>query len=115
LIQILQLLAPINASNVFINGDDYSGGDDVWWEKLEGLTGASVLHENFPKAYDYYFAGHHNRGDTMTVLEPEAINLVLVLTAVVAYVLADMEYELPKAQPKWAAINEMCSSLPFNH
>lgn len=43
-----------------------------------------------------YFWFHHTEGDTMTVQDPQDMNLCSALWAVVAYVVADLEDMLPR-------------------
>lgn len=43
-----------------------------------------------------YFWFHHSDGDTMSVQNPEEMNLCSAVWAVVAYVVADLEEMLPR-------------------
>lgn len=43
-----------------------------------------------------YFWFHHSQGDTMTVQDPNQMNLCAAVWTVVSYVIADMEEMLPR-------------------
>lgn len=43
-----------------------------------------------------YFWFHHSQGDTMTVQDPNQMNLCAAVWAVVSYIIADMEEMLPR-------------------
>lgn len=43
-----------------------------------------------------YFWFHHSQGDTMTVQDPNQMNLCAAVWTVVSYVIADMEKMLPR-------------------
>lgn len=85
--QVGQLLAPINATLVTDGGD---GTDiDPWMEA--GVPGASLANEN-----DRYFWFHHSHGDTMSVLDPDDVDLCAITWAVTAYAVASLDDMLPR-------------------
>ena len=53
--------------------------------------GASLLNDNRK-----YFWFHHTHGDTITVQDPEEMNLCSAVWAVVSYVIADLDEMLPR-------------------
>ncbi|KAJ7403102.1 hypothetical protein BTVI_80393 [Pitangus sulphuratus] len=59
---------------------------------------SASLHSDISK----YFWFHHSQGDTMTVQDPNQMNLCAAVWTVVSYVIADMEEMLPRAVPKQA-------------
>jgi carboxypeptidase Q len=85
--EVVQLLAPINTSYVFPNGD---GTDISPWVEA-GVPGASLHNQN-----DKYFYFHHSHGDTMTVQDPAAMDLCAATWAVTAYAIANLEDLLPR-------------------
>ncbi|NXL81677.1 CBPQ Carboxypeptidase, partial [Leptocoma aspasia] len=85
--EIMTLLQPINATDVYDTAD---GTDIAYWMR-DGVPGAS-LHNDINK----YFWFHHSQGDTMTVQDPNQMNLCAAVWTVVSYVIADMEDMLPR-------------------
>ncbi|XP_059423359.1 carboxypeptidase Q-like isoform X2 [Carassius carassius] len=85
--ELMKLLAPINVTSLEEHGE---GTDINMWMKA-GVPGAS-LHT----ADQRYFWFHHSDGDTMSVQNPEEMNLCSAVWAVVAYVVADLEEMLPR-------------------
>uniref|UniRef100_A0A8D0H482 Carboxypeptidase Q n=1 Tax=Sphenodon punctatus TaxID=8508 RepID=A0A8D0H482_SPHPU len=85
--EVMQLLQPINVTAVYENG----GGTDVDYWVQDGVPGASLL-DDITK----YFWFHHSNGDTMTVQDPNQMNLCAAVWTVVSYVIADMEEMLPR-------------------
>ncbi|XP_043116243.1 carboxypeptidase Q-like isoform X2 [Puntigrus tetrazona] len=85
--EVMKLLAPINVTSL----EEHGEGTDInmWMEA--GVPGAS-LHT----ADQRYFWFHHSDGDTMSVQNPEEMNLCSAVWAVVAYVVADLEEMLPR-------------------
>ncbi|CAG5131894.1 unnamed protein product [Candidula unifasciata] len=80
------LLKRLNATDV----DDGADLSDVnQWPSI-GVPGGSIKVEN-----SEYFYFHHTNGDTMTVQNPDVMDLCTAVWAVTAYALADMEYMLP--------------------
>uniref|UniRef100_A0A2C9JSQ5 Carboxypeptidase Q n=1 Tax=Biomphalaria glabrata TaxID=6526 RepID=A0A2C9JSQ5_BIOGL len=80
------LLKRVNASNVAPDADL----TDVFnWPSL-GVPGASLKTDD--ASYFYY---HHSQGDTMTVQDPDEMDLCSAVWAVTAYTLADLENMLP--------------------
>ncbi|RMC15126.1 hypothetical protein DUI87_07307 [Hirundo rustica rustica] len=91
--EIMTLLQPINVTDVYDTAD---GTDIAYWMR-DGVPGAS-LHDDINK----YFWFHHSQGDTMTVQDPNQMNLCAAVWTVVSYVIADMENMLPRAVSKQA-------------
>ncbi|NWR15913.1 CBPQ Carboxypeptidase, partial [Emberiza fucata] len=85
--EIMTLLQPINVTDVF---DPADGTDIAYWMR-DGVPGAS-LHNDINR----YFWFHHSQGDTMTVQDPNQMNLCAAVWTVVSYVIADMEDMLPR-------------------
>ncbi|KAK5892609.1 hypothetical protein CesoFtcFv8_012970 [Champsocephalus esox] len=85
--EVVKLLAPINTTKLEAHGE---GTDISPWLKA-GVPGAS-LHV----ADSRYFWFHHSEGDTMSVQDPQEMNLCSALWAVVAYVVADLQDMLPR-------------------
>ncbi|XP_068528412.1 carboxypeptidase Q isoform X1 [Anas acuta] len=85
--EIMALLLPINVTDVFDNAD----GTDINYWMRDGVPGAS-LRDDLSK----YFWFHHSQGDTMTVQDPNQMNLCAAVWTVVSYVIADMEEMLPR-------------------
>ncbi|XP_065126166.2 carboxypeptidase Q-like [Paramisgurnus dabryanus] len=85
--EVMKLLAPINVTSLEREGE----GTDINMWMQAGVPGAS-LHT----ADQRYFWFHHSDGDTMSVQDPEEMNLCSAVWAVVAYVVADLEEMLPR-------------------
>ncbi|XP_029359220.1 carboxypeptidase Q isoform X1 [Echeneis naucrates] len=85
--EVVKLLAPINTTKLETHGE----GTDISPWMQAGVPGAS-LHV----ADSRYFWFHHSEGDTMTVQDPQDMNLCSALWAVVAYVVADLQDMLPR-------------------
>ncbi|XP_064363765.1 carboxypeptidase Q isoform X1 [Dromaius novaehollandiae] len=85
--EIMTLLLPINVTNIY----DTAEGIDIDYWMRDGVPGAS-LHDDISK----YFWFHHSHGDTMTVQDPNQMNLCAAVWTVVSYVIADMEEMLPR-------------------
>ncbi|XP_041649879.1 carboxypeptidase Q-like [Cheilinus undulatus] len=85
--EVVKLLAPINTTKLEAHGE----GTDISPWMQAGVPGAS-LHV----ADSRYFWFHHSEGDTMTVQDPQDMNLCSALWAVVAYVVADLQDMLPR-------------------
>ncbi|XP_074841779.1 carboxypeptidase Q isoform X2 [Carettochelys insculpta] len=85
--EIMQLLQPINVTNIYEEGSET---DTDYWVR-DGVPGAS-LHDDISK----YFWFHHTQGDTMTVQNPSEMNLCAAVWTVVSYIIADMEEMLPR-------------------
>ncbi|BFY98798.1 hypothetical protein BsWGS_01837 [Bradybaena similaris] len=80
------LLNKLNATDV----DDGADLSDVsQWPSL-GVPGGSIKVEN-----SRYFYFHHSNGDTMTVQNPDTMDLCTAVWAVTAYTLADLQFMLP--------------------
>ncbi|XP_007532316.1 carboxypeptidase Q [Erinaceus europaeus] len=85
--EVMKLLQPINVTQLFTAGE---GTDISFWIQA-GVPGASLLDDLYK-----YFSFHHSRGDTMTVMDPEQMNVAAAVWAVVSYVIADREEMLPR-------------------
>ncbi|XP_065580476.1 carboxypeptidase Q-like isoform X2 [Artemia franciscana] len=86
--KILTLFESINATSL-VRSSDVSSDITFWTDA--GIPGASILNEN-----DKYFWFHHSNGDTMTVENPESLDLCLALWATTAFVIADMDEDFPR-------------------
>uniref|UniRef100_G1NHR0 Carboxypeptidase Q n=1 Tax=Meleagris gallopavo TaxID=9103 RepID=G1NHR0_MELGA len=84
--EIMALLLPINITEVY----DAADGTDINFWMRDGVPGAS-LRDDLSK----YFWFHHSQGDTMTVQDPNQMNLCAAVWTVVSYIIADMEEMLP--------------------
>ncbi|KAL6054335.1 Carboxypeptidase Q [Balamuthia mandrillaris] len=85
--QVGSLLKSINTSLVTTGGE---GTDIGWWMNI-GVPGASLANEA-----ERYFWFHHSNGDTMTVLDPDDMDLCSATWAVTAFVVADLDDMLPR-------------------
>ena len=85
--EIMRLLEVINASKLTETNVD---GDIEWWT-LDGVPGGSLDNAN-----GKYFYFHHTNGDTMTVEDPDNLDLCAAVWAVVAYCVADLDDMLPR-------------------
>ncbi|CAH1118755.1 unnamed protein product [Phaedon cochleariae] len=85
--EIMQLLAPINATRV--EPADAVGSDISLWAKK--IPTGSLLNAN-----ERYFWYHHSKSDTMDVLDPDNLDKAAALWAAVAYVIADLKEEFPR-------------------
>ena len=84
--EVMSLLKPINATNLKVEN---VGGDNYW--ARDGVPGGVLDNEN-----SEYFYFHHSNGDTMTVQDPDAMDLCAAVWAVVAYTVADLDELLPR-------------------
>ena len=84
--EVMSLLKPINATNLKVEN---VGGDNYW--ARDGVPGGFLDNEN-----SEYFYFHHSNGDTMTVQDPDAMDLCAAVWAVVAYTVADLDELLPR-------------------
>nr|XP_057941305.1 carboxypeptidase Q-like isoform X2 [Doryrhamphus excisus] len=85
--EVVKLLAPLNTTKLEMHGE----GTDISPWMQAGVPGAS-LHV----ADSRYFWFHHTEADTMTVQDPQDMDLCAALWAVVAFVVADLEDMLPR-------------------
>ncbi|XP_025915916.1 carboxypeptidase Q isoform X3 [Apteryx rowi] len=85
--EIMTLLLPINITDIY----DTADGTDIDYWMRDGVPGAS-LRDDISK----YFWFHHSHGDTMTVQDPNQMNLCAAVWTVVSYVIADMKEMLPR-------------------
>ena len=84
---VMKLLDPINAT-ALVNSS--VGGDIGYWTQ-KGVPGGSLANHN-----EKYFYYHHSNGDTMTVQDPDVMDLCTAVWAVAAYTVADLEDMLPR-------------------
>ncbi|PFX28063.1 carboxypeptidase Q-like [Stylophora pistillata] len=85
--EVMQLLKPINVTNLKVTN---VGGDITFWIE-EGVPGGSLDNEN-----SKYFYFHHSNGDTMTVQDPDDMDLCAAVWTVVAYTVANLDEMLPR-------------------
>ena len=85
--EIMTLLNPINASKLTVTEVD---GDITFWIR-DGVPGGSLDNAN-----QKYFYFHHTNGDTMTVEDPDNLDLCAAVWAVVAYSVANLDDMLPR-------------------
>ena len=86
--EVMALLEPIKASKLTLTD---VGGDIVFWVR-EGVPGGSLDNAN-----SKYFYFHHSNGDTMTVEDPDTLDLCAAVWTVVAYIVADLDDMLPRS------------------
>lgn len=86
--EVMKLLGPVNASRLTL---DAVSGDIGFWVN-DGVPGGLLDNAN-----SKYFYFHHSNGDTMTVEDPDALDLCAAVWAVVAYTVADLEDMLPRS------------------
>lgn len=86
--QIVQLLAPLNATS-FTTPQDSGPDISVWTE--DGFPGASLMNKN-----EKYFYYHHSNADSMLVEKSENLDKCTAVFAVAAYVVADLSFDIPK-------------------
>lgn len=67
------------------------GSDIEVFENLN-IPGAALLNWN-----EKYFWYHHTEADTMTVEDPDSLDLNAAMFAIVSYIIADLSVELPRA------------------
>ncbi|XP_023211516.1 carboxypeptidase Q-like [Centruroides sculpturatus] len=85
--EILKLMSPINATQLNLMEE----GSDTTVFMNAGVPGISLVNAN-----EKYFYFHHSNGDTMTVEDPENLDLCTALWTASAYVLADIQEMLPR-------------------
>ncbi|XP_067133302.1 carboxypeptidase Q-like [Centruroides vittatus] len=85
--EILKLMLPINATQLNLMEE----GSDTTVFMNAGVPGISLVNAN-----EKYFYFHHSNGDTMTVEDPENLDLCTALWTASAYVLADIQEMLPR-------------------
>lgn len=93
--EVLQLLRPINASQLVVSeeGEGYETDTGPW--RMSGVPGGSLLSENAR-----YFNYHHSVGDQMNVLSKEEMDMAAALFAVVTFVLADLDEPLARNEER---------------
>ncbi|XP_077296891.1 carboxypeptidase Q-like [Arctopsyche grandis] len=87
LAEILKLFSSINSTE-FGTGD--AGPDISVWTSL-GIPGAGLYNAN-----GKYFWFHHTEGDTLNVLEPDVLDAAGGFWTAVAYIVANMENDIPR-------------------
>jgi carboxypeptidase Q len=85
--EVVKLLVSVNASTL----DSGAQCPDLGGPIAAGIPAASLNTIN-----DKYFYFHHTNADTMTVLNSAELDLCTAVTAVVAYVVADLKDKLPR-------------------
>lgn len=70
---------------------DNVGSDIEVFENMN-IPGLSLLNRN-----EKYFWYHHTEADTMTVEDPDSLDLNTAMFAVISYIIADLSVELPKS------------------
>lgn len=85
--EVMSLLKPINVTKLKVEN---VGGDITFWVR-DGVPGGVLDNAN-----SKYFYFHHSNGDTMTVQDPDAMDLCAAVWAVVAYTVADLDEILPR-------------------
>lgn len=83
-----RLLRPLNASKYATPQD---GGPDIKLWTDAGVPGSSLLNAN-----EHYYWFHHSAADMMTVEDPHALDLCTAVWAAAAFVIADMNADLPR-------------------
>ncbi len=86
---VLKLLAPVNATLLRKMSDV---GSDISHFLQKGVPGFSFINQN-----ERYFWFHHTQADTMTVENPDELNLCTAVWVVASYVIADLSVDLPRA------------------
>ena len=85
--EVMSLLKPINATTLRVQN---VRGEIGFWVR-DGVPGGVLDNAN-----SKYFFFHHTNGDTMTVQDPDAMDLCAAVWAVVAYTVADLDEMLPR-------------------
>jgi carboxypeptidase Q len=67
-------------------------GSDIEVFQNLNVPGAALLNRN-----EKYFWYHHTEADTMTVEDPDSLDLNTAMFAIVSYIIADLSVELPRA------------------
>lgn len=88
--EVAKLFDSINATTMQSSKDNV-GSDIEVFENLN-IPGLSLLNRN-----EKYFWYHHTEADTMTVEDPDSLDLNTAMFAVISYIIADLSVELPKS------------------
>lgn len=80
----------INATSMQSSKDNV--GSDIEVFENMNIPGLSLLNRN-----EKYFWYHHTEADTMTVEDPDSLDLNTAMFAVISYIIADLSVELPKS------------------
>jgi len=91
--EILNLLGPINATQLLWFNQTTPVSSDIYMLQLEGVPAGGLNNEG---QWDYYFWFHHSEGDTMSVLKTEELDANLAVWAAISYVVADLSKSLPR-------------------
>ncbi|XP_026761214.1 carboxypeptidase Q-like [Galleria mellonella] len=86
--EILKLFESINATTLI---EDDSPGSDIAIITKHGIPGASLYNDN-----ERYFWFHHTEGDTMNVEDERDLDLGTALWTAVAYIVADISFDIPR-------------------
>eukprot|EP01094_Clydonella_sp_ATCC50884_P016939 TRINITY_DN2865_c0_g1_i1.p1 TRINITY_DN2865_c0_g1~~TRINITY_DN2865_c0_g1_i1.p1 ORF type:complete len:466 (-),score=134.33 TRINITY_DN2865_c0_g1_i1:1368-2765(-) len=92
----VQLIANLLAPEITINVTAGSGGADVSPLARGGVPAAGLKVEQYYTEQDMYFWYHHTNADTPDHIDPADFNECLAAWASVAFVVADMEQNLPR-------------------
>jgi len=84
------LFDSINATAMQPSKDNV--GSDIEVFENMNIPGLSLLNRN-----EKYFWYHHTEADTMTVEDPDSLDLNTAMFAVISYIIADLSVELPKS------------------
>ncbi|XP_061706561.1 carboxypeptidase Q-like isoform X1 [Cydia pomonella] len=87
--EILKLFESIGASELV---EDDSPGSDITVITNTGVPGAGLHNAN-----EKYFWFHHTEGDTMNVEDPDELDLCAAFWTAVAYIIADISDDIPRA------------------
>lgn len=85
-----RLFESINATTM-VSSKGNVGSDIELFENLN-IPGASLLNRN-----EKYFWYHHTEADTMTVEDPDSLDLNTAMFALMSYIVADLSVDLPKS------------------
>jgi len=92
---IMSYTATINTTTVGASGCDADNGVLC----RAGVPGGSLMSKGFDEANggrDYYFRYHHSHADSISCLNYDGLRRSVASTAVLAYVVADMDQRLPR-------------------
>lgn len=87
--EVLKLFSEINATSLV---EEDSPGSDIVEIISKGVPGAGLLNAN-----ERYFWFHHTEADTMNVEDPVELDLCTGFWTAVAYIIADLSVEIPRA------------------
>lgn len=87
--EIVAMLDVIHTTGVDVSGE--SPDTDIWISA--GVPGVNLWNAN-----DKYFYFHHSNGDSVTMQDPDDLDLCVIVWTVVAYVVANLENKLPRQE-----------------